>query len=81
MIALTDRQRQVFDCIQRSIAEKGYPPSFREIGRAVGIRSTNGVAEHLAAIERKGWIERDDARARGIRIAGEDPPSKRRSHQ
>jgi repressor LexA len=70
MTKLTDRQRQVFDCIQRLIAEKGYPPSIREIGRATAIRSTNGVSEHLAALERKGWIERDDARARGIRVTG-----------
>lgn len=65
---LTDRQRAVFDCIRRSIAEKGYPPSLREIGRATAIRSTNGVSAHLAALERKGWIERDEMRARGIRV-------------
>lgn len=69
---LTARQREVFDVIASSIRERGYPPSTREIGRAIGSTSTNTVAGHLAALERKGWIERDPC-ARGIRITHEGP--------
>ncbi len=64
---LTDRQQRVLDFIQASIAQRGYPPTIREIGGHMGIRSTNGVTDHLKALERKGFIERDLLCSRGLR--------------
>ena len=72
MKPLTARQRQVFDTITRSLRDRGYPPSIREIGRATEIGSNNGVNDHLIALERKGWIERDANRARGIRVLNKE---------
>src|SRR5512146_1539882 len=69
--ALTDRQKEVLDFINRSITERGYPPTLREIGEHMGIRSTNGVNDHLKALERKGVLTRDDMKSRALRpVAG-----------
>lgn len=62
----TRRQAQVLRIIWRSIEDHGRPPTVREIGAAMEIRSTNGVTDHLRALERKGLIERTDAVSRGI---------------
>ena len=51
---LTDRQRAVLGFIESQIRQLGYPPTIREIGRHLGMRSTNGVNDHLKALERKG---------------------------
>jgi repressor LexA len=64
---LTDRQRQVLDYIGRSIERRGYPPTLREIGEHMGIRSTNGVNDHLKALEKKGYLEREDLKSRALR--------------
>jgi len=64
---LTGRQRQVYDFIRRSIDDRGYPPTLREIGAHMRIRSTNGVNDHLKALERKGWIKREDLKSRALR--------------
>ncbi|MEU0213927.1 transcriptional repressor LexA [Streptomyces sp. NPDC006265] len=61
---LTDRQRTIVDCIARSVADRGYPPSMREIGQAVGLKSTSSVAHQLLALERKGALRRDPHRPR-----------------
>ncbi|MFD7924012.1 transcriptional repressor LexA [Streptomyces sp. NPDC059740] len=61
---LTDRQRAIVDCIARSVADRGYPPSMREIGQAVGLTSTSSVAHQLLALERKGVLRRDPHRPR-----------------
>ncbi|MGY4963534.1 transcriptional repressor LexA [Streptomyces sp. 900105245] len=61
---LTDRQRAVVACIARSVADRGYPPSMREIGQAVGLTSTSSVAHQLLALERKGALRRDPHRPR-----------------
>lgn len=58
---LTDRQRQVLDFVRRYRRRMGYGPSIREIGRALGIRSPNGVVCHLRVLARKGWIDRRDS--------------------
>lgn len=63
---LSKRQAMVLDYIEHSIAERGYPPTIREIAGHMGIRSTNGVTDHLKALERKGLITRDQARSRAI---------------
>jgi repressor LexA len=67
MQGLTDRQHQVLDYIRQSINERGYPPTLREIGAHMGIRSTNGVNDHLRALERKGYLTREDMKSRALR--------------
>jgi repressor LexA len=64
---LTDRQKAVLDFISRSIEKRGYPPTLREIGEHMGIRSTNGVNDHLKALEKKGYLEREDLKSRALR--------------
>lgn len=65
--ALTDRQQQALSFIQRYIATRGFPPTLREIGEHMGIRSTNGVNDHLKALEKKGYLEREDLKSRALR--------------
>src|SRR5262245_32420129 len=67
MQGLTDRQQQVLHYIRQSISERGYPPTLREIGAHMGIRSTNGVNDHLRALERKGYLTREDMKSRALR--------------
>jgi len=64
---LTDRQKAVLEFIGRSIERRGYPPTLREIGEHMGIRSTNGVNDHLKALEKKGYLEREDLKSRALR--------------
>jgi repressor LexA len=64
---LTDRQREVLDFISGSIHKCGYPPTLREIGSHFGIRSTNGVNDHLRALEKKGYLQREDLKSRALR--------------
>jgi repressor LexA len=66
MEALTDRQLEVLRFIARQIEDQGYPPTIREIGEALDIRSTNGVNDHLKALERKGFLSRDPAKSRAL---------------
>ena len=68
--ALTDRQKEVLEFISRSILERGYPPTLREIGEHMGIRSTNGVNDHLKALEKKGYLQREDLKSRALRPIG-----------
>ena len=65
--ALTKRQQAVLDFITASIDERGYPPTLREIGEHFGIRSTNGVNDHLKALEKKGYLRREDLKSRAMR--------------
>jgi repressor LexA len=67
---LAPRQRAVYEFIREHIRLRGYPPTMREIGAGTGIHSTNGVSCHLRDLVRKGWIERDCERARGMRVVG-----------
>lgn len=69
--ALTDRQQQVLDFIAESARSRGYPPTVREIGEHMGIRSTNGVSDHLEALEKKGYLKREPMISRGLRILPE----------
>ncbi len=66
MRSLTKRQAKVLAVISRSIADRGYPPTLREIAAAMGIKGTNGISDHLMALERKGHLRRDPMRSRGI---------------
>ena len=67
MQGLTQRQQMVLDFIRQSIVDRGYPPTLREIGARMGIRSTNGVNAHLRALERKGYLTREDMKSRALR--------------
>ncbi len=67
MQGLTDRQRQILEFITDRIEEQGYPPTIREIGEHMGIRSTNGVNDHLKALERKGYLKREGLKSRALR--------------
>ena len=67
MVNLTQRQQMVLDFIRKSITDRGYPPTLREIGAKMGIRSTNGVNDHLRALERKGYLTREDMKSRALR--------------
>jgi repressor LexA len=64
---LTDRQQMVLDFISDNITSKGYAPTIREIGSHLGIRSTNGVNDHLKALEKKGALKRDILKSRTLR--------------
>jgi repressor LexA len=70
MVGLTQRQQMVLDFIRQSITDRGYPPTLREIGARMGIRSTNGVNDHLRALERKGYLTREDMKSRALRPTG-----------
>ncbi|PZU49458.1 MAG: repressor LexA [Arsenicicoccus sp.] len=65
---LTNRQRRVLDVIRDSVDHRGYPPSLREIGDAVGLTSPSSVAHQLKTLERKGFLRRDPHRPRAIEV-------------
>ena len=65
---LTPRQRKVLEVIRDAVERRGYPPSMREIGEAVGLTSPSSVAHQLATLERKGFIRRDPNRPRAIEV-------------
>jgi repressor LexA len=69
---LTVRQRKVLEVIRASVSERGYPPSIREIGDAVGLTSTSSVAHQLRTLERKGFLRRDPNRPRAVDVRGLD---------
>jgi repressor LexA len=74
MQGLTKRQEETLDFIRHSIGERGYPPTLREIGEHMGIRSTNGVNDHLRALERKGYLRREDMKSRALKLMDEMGP-------
>jgi repressor LexA len=65
---LTTRQREILDMIDRSMRERGYPPSVREIGEAVGLTSPSTVHTHLSTLQRLGFIRRDPTKPRAIEV-------------
>ncbi|WP_134686709.1 transcriptional repressor LexA [Brevibacillus migulae] len=72
MSKLSNRQQSIIDFIRREVRDKGYPPSVREIGEAVGLASSSTVHGHLARLEKKGLIRRDPTKPRAIELLGED---------
>jgi len=68
MTDLTDRQRQVLEFIDAEVRQRGYPPSVREIGEAVGLSSSSTVHAHLAALQDKGYLTRDPTKPRAIEV-------------
>ncbi|NBS27485.1 MAG: transcriptional repressor LexA [Actinobacteria bacterium] len=66
--SLTDRQRGILDFIEKNMRERGYPPSVREIGEAVGLSSSATVHNHLAALQKMGYLHRDPTKPRAIEV-------------
>ena len=66
--ALTDRQREILDFIDAQMRERGYPPSVREIGEAVGLTSPSTVHSHLATLQRYGYLRRDPTKPRALEV-------------
>jgi repressor LexA len=71
---LTDRQREILDFIIAVQKDRGYPPSVREIGEAVGLTSPSTVHTHLATLQRRGFLRRDPTKPRAIEVTY-DPAS------
>jgi repressor LexA len=69
---LTPRQRTILDVIRASVTSRGYPPSIREIGDAVGLTSTSSVAHQLRTLEKKGYLRRDPNRPRAVDVRSAD---------
>jgi repressor LexA len=65
---LTERQRGILNFIEAETAQRGYPPSVREIGEAVGLTSTSTVHAHLASLQRLGYLRRDPTKPRAIEV-------------
>jgi repressor LexA len=72
--ALTSRQGKILEVIRDAVTDRGYPPSIREIGEAVGLTSTSSVHSQLEALQRKGFIRRDPTKPRGIEVHLDDQP-------
>jgi repressor LexA len=70
--SLTERQRTILEVIRTSVTSRGYPPSIREIGDAVGLTSTSSVAHQLRTLERKGYLRRDPNRPRAVDVRGSE---------
>jgi repressor LexA len=68
MAELTDRQREVLEFIEQCQRDRGYPPSVREIGEAVGLTSTSTVHAHLSTLQRLGYLRRDPTKPRAIEV-------------
>lgn len=75
MDELTTRQRRIVGFIQETVRERGYPPTVREIGEAVGLTSSSSVHSQLSNLERKGYIHRDPTKPRAIGLSEEPPAS------
>lgn len=65
---LTGRQRQILETIEQHMQDRGYPPSVREIGEAVGLTSPSTVHSHLATLQREGFLRRDPTKPRAIEV-------------
>ena len=72
MEALTKRQGEILGYLKGYLADKGYPPTIREIREAFGLGSNRGIVDHLKALERKGFIRREKGSSRAIEIVRED---------
>lgn len=71
-VGLTERQAQVFEFIKLFIAKRGWSPSYREIGKGCGMLSTATVANHVYALQKRGWITRtNEGEHRSLRVIPE----------
>lgn len=71
MEELTPRQREVLEIVIRHIEARGYPPTLREIGAKLGVAGTLGVMKHLEALEKKGYLRRQEGSTRGITLCNQ----------
>ena len=71
---LTDKKRQILEFIETCLRDRGYPPSVREIGEAVGLTSSSTVHSHLASLQAMGYLRRDPTKPRAIEVRW-DPSS------
>ena len=69
---LTPRQRQILEFVDEEARHRGYPPSVREIGKAVGLTSTSTVHAHLSALVAKGYLQRDPTKPRAPEVLAGD---------
>jgi repressor LexA len=67
-VTLTDKRREILDFIAEQVRERGYPPSVREIGAAVGLASTSTVQAHLNTLQRQGYLRRDPTKPRALEV-------------
>ncbi|MCE4957164.1 transcriptional repressor LexA [Macrococcoides caseolyticum] len=74
MRELTKRQEEIYEYLKHVVSTKGYPPSVREIGEAVGLASSSTVHGHLSRLEEKGYIKRDPTKPRAIEIVSDETP-------
>jgi len=74
---LTGKRRQILDFIQRTIEDRGYPPTVREIGAALGLKSSSSVHHHLRVLEQEGFITRDGSLTRALRVVGDQADNRR----
>ncbi|MBA4810834.1 MAG: helix-turn-helix domain-containing protein, partial [Acidimicrobiales bacterium] len=65
---ISDRQRSILQFIDETIRDKGFPPTVREIGQAVGLNSPASVHTHLSTLQEKGFIRRDPTKPRAIEV-------------
>ncbi len=72
---LSTKRKEILDCISEAVRDRGYPPSVREIGEAVGLTSSSTVHAHLAVLQREGYLRRDPTKPRAIEVCY-DPSSK-----
>lgn len=70
MDKLTNRQNEVLDYIKNYIAEHGYPPAVREIGKALGLNSPATIQSHITALESKGYVKKTNSKYRSLEIVG-----------
>ena len=78
MERLSDRQRRIYDFIRDFIQETGYPPSFREIGEHVGLKSPSTVDHHMKRLRELGVLRYEDGKSRSILLTEQDVPSRDR---
>jgi repressor LexA len=69
---ITERQRRILEAIRDSVASRGYPPSMREIGEAVGLTSSSSVKHQLNALQTKGYLRQDPHRPRALEVVMPD---------
>lgn len=80
-MALSEKQKAVLEVIRESVRVHGYPPTVREIGKAVGLSSPASVQSHLAALEEQGYIRRSGPKRRALELVGEAYPGKTESRR
>jgi repressor LexA len=76
---LTGRQREIVDYLSEYVRERGYPPTVREIGEAVGLASPSTVHAHLANLERAGLLRRDPTKPRALELIGRERAAREES--